>query len=277
MGRRAQTPDGAVTPDLLLVRGFAAAGAIRDLALSQALLERVAGRSGAPDPVPGARAAARLYRPTPTVAFGRVDTFRPGFAESVEVARRHGFDPVVRAPGGRAAAYHERSLVLEIAIADPDPRAGIAGRFAAMADLVVEALRRLGVPATTGELPGEYCPGPFSVLAGGVKLGGTAQRVIAGGALTGIAVVVEDGARVRSVLEAVSGALDYAFDPATAGSVTDVVPGVTVADVERELERALAARYQVRAWEPDAALGAAAAEREAEHLPIARTRSRPTG
>ena len=285
MTKQLQAPADDVRPrDLLLLRGSAGAGAVADLALSFALLERVAGRtSAAPDPgaAPDHEAApllaARRYRPGPTVAFGRVDTFRPGFAAAVEIARRHGFEPVVRAPGGRAAAYHERSVVLELAVADPEPRAGIGDRFVAMADLVVEALRGLGVAAVPGELPGEYCPGRFSVLAGGTKLGGTAQRVIAGGAMTGIAIIVEDGARVRSVLEEVSGALEYAFDPATAGSVADVVPGVTVVDVERALERALAARYAIRSWEPDAALRAAAAELEADHLPVARSRPGTAG
>jgi octanoyl-[GcvH]:protein N-octanoyltransferase len=261
--------DAGVTPDpslptLHLLRGTVPGGAVAQLALSQSLLDRVA--SG------GEPLAARLYVPGPTVAFGRVDAFRPGFEAAVRIARDHGFEPVLRAPGGRAAAYHERSLVLELAAAEPDPRAGITDRFASMAGLVVAALRELGVPATAGELPGEYCPGRFSVLAGGAKLGGVAQRVVAGASLVGIAVVVEDGARIRAVLEDVSRALEYDFDPATAGAVADVAPGLTVGDVETALVAALGARFSLADVAADRALLAAATAREPEHLPVGRRR-----
>jgi lipoate-protein ligase A len=254
-------------------------GAATQLALSQAVLDRVAdgARSGAVGSawVP---VAARLYVPGPTVAFGRLDTFQPGFDAAVAVAREHGFEPVVRGPGGRAAAYHEGSLVVELAAADADPRAAIGARYAAMADLVVEALRGLGVPAETGELPGEYCPGRYSVLAGGVKLGGIAQRVVAGASLTGIAIVVEAGARVRAVLEDVSRALEYEFDPATAGAVADVAPGMTTAGVEAAIVHALEDRYAVTITQPDPVLLTAAVARQPEHEPVARARTpRPTG
>jgi octanoyl-[GcvH]:protein N-octanoyltransferase len=259
------TPDSSL-PTLHLLRGTVPGGAVAQLALSQALLNRVAADGEAP-------LVARLYVPGPTVAFGRVDAFRPGFEAAVRVARDHGFEPVLRAPGGRAAAYHERSLVLELAAAEHDPRAGITDRFAAMAGLVVAALRGLGVDAVSGELPGEYCPGRFSVLAGGVKLGGIAQRVVAGASLVGIAVVVEDGARIRAVLEDVSRALEYDFDPTTAGAVADVAPGVATADVGAAIERALGARYALTWIEADPELLAAARAREPEHAPVARSRT----
>jgi lipoate-protein ligase A len=255
---------------IVLLRGTVPGGAATQLALSQAVLDRVA--SG------WAPVVARLYVPGPTVAFGRLDTFSLGFDAAVAAAREHGFEPVVRGPGGRAAAYHEGSLVVELAAADEDPRAAIGARYAAMADLVVEALRGLGVPAGTGELPGEYCPGRYSVLAGGVKLGGIAQRVVAGASLTGIAIVVDEGVRVRAVLEDVSRALEYAFDPATAGAVADVVPGITTADVEAAIVRVLEDRYAVTITQPDPALLAAAVARQSEHEPVARARTpRPTG
>jgi octanoyl-[GcvH]:protein N-octanoyltransferase len=254
-------------PALALLRGVVPGGAAAQLAVSHALLDRVAAGW-----VP---LAARLYMPEPTVAFGRVDAFRPGFSAAVEAARAHGFEPVLRAPGGRAAAWHERSVVLELVAAEPDPRSRISDRFAATADLVVGALRALGVPAVAGELPGEYCPGRYSVLAGEVKLGGIAQRVVAGASLTGIALVAEEGARIRSVLEDVSRALEYAFDPATAGAVEDVTSGVTVADVEAALLAALGARFVLADVEPDEALLAAASARAAELVPVAR--SRPSG
>jgi lipoate-protein ligase A len=254
-------------PELVLLRGSAGRGAVTELAVSHALLDRVA--SG------WAPAAARLYVPAPTVAFGRVDAFRPEFEAAVEAARAHEFDPVLRAPGGRAAAYHEQSVVLELAVADADPRARIGDRFDLVADLVIGSLHGLDVPAERGELPREYCPGRFSVLAGGVKLGGIAQRVVGGASLTSIALVVGDGARVRAVLEDVSAALGYDFDPATAGAVADIHPGSTATDVEAALARALEARWSLRTHPLDERLLGEAGVREPAHRP--EPRRRPAG
>ena len=64
-----------------------------------------------------------------------------------------------------------------------------------------------------GEVPGEYCPGAFSVNARGqVKLAGTAQRLIHGAALLGANVVVGDGAGVRAVVRDVYAALELEWD-----------------------------------------------------------------
>ena len=67
----------------------------------------------------------RVYRPAPTVAFGRLDRLRPGFGAAVAAARRHGFEPVLRAPGGHAVAYHEGCLGFDELLGEPDPIAGM--------------------------------------------------------------------------------------------------------------------------------------------------------
>ena len=85
-----------------------------------------------------------------------------------------------------------------------------------------------------GEVPGEYCPGAYSVNARGrVKLIGTAQRLVRGGALLGASIVVGDGPGVRAVLRDVYAALELEWDDATAGAVDEEVAGVTVDEVER--------------------------------------------
>jgi octanoyl-[GcvH]:protein N-octanoyltransferase len=85
-----------------------------------------------------------------------------------------------------------------------------------------------------GEVPGEYCPGAYSVNARGqVKLIGTAQRLVRGGALLGASIVVGDGSSIRAVLTDVYAALEIDWTAATAGAVDEEVPGVSVDDVER--------------------------------------------
>jgi octanoyl-[GcvH]:protein N-octanoyltransferase len=211
---------------VLLVRdGFPDDPAL-DVAVGHALVERAA--AGATGPV------LRVYRPGATVAFGRLDALRPGFARAVAAARTHGFEPVLRQPGGHAAAYDEGALCLDHV--RPEPHAigpGMQKRFEVAARLFAEALRAVGVDARIGEIPGEYCPGAWTVSAhGAIKLVGTAQRVVRGGSLLGAVVVVRGGARVRAVLEDVNAALGLDWDPATAGAAEDAVPGLSVEAVE---------------------------------------------
>jgi octanoyl-[GcvH]:protein N-octanoyltransferase len=173
----------------------------------------------------------RLYRPYPTVAFGQRDARLAGFDAACDAARAAGFEPLVRKAGGRAAAYHQGCLIVDHIEAHDDAIAGSHARFGLLGELLAEALRRVGVDASVGEIPGEYCPGEYSVHGNGpvqVKLIGTAQRVISGAWLFSSVIVVEDSAPIRAVLERTYSALDLEWDPATAGAAEDLVPGLTV-------------------------------------------------
>ncbi|MHA7269189.1 lipoate--protein ligase family protein [Arthrobacter sp. HLT1-20] len=178
----------------------------------------------------------RLYRPEPTVAFGQRDTRLDGFGYAEQVSREHGFVPAVRKAGGRAAAYHQGTLVVDHLQREDDAIAGAKARFGFFGDLFTEALQSLGVAAAVGEIPGEYCPGEYSVYgsgpAGRIKLVGTAQRVVSGAWLFSSVIVVEDSAPIRSVLTGTYAALGLEWDPATAGAAQDLVPEITVDDVE---------------------------------------------
>jgi octanoyl-[GcvH]:protein N-octanoyltransferase len=209
-----------------LVRSGAAPTAALELAVSHALLVRVAARELPP--------TLRVYRPAPTVAFGKLDTLRPGFPAAREAARRHGYEPVLRLPGGHAAAYHEQSLAIDVVYALDDPVPGTHDRFREEGERLAGALASLGVDARVGEVPGEYCPGAYSVNARGkVKLVGTAQRLLRGGALLGASIVVGGGPAIRAVLDDVYAALELDWDAHTAGAVDEEVAGVTLDAVER--------------------------------------------
>ncbi len=219
-----------------LLDGSAGADPALDVALPHALLGLVAeGRRGP---------ALRSYRPQPTVAFGRRDTFLPGFEGALAAAQQREFTPVVRGAGGRAAAYDGGCLVFDEVTPAEDSMAGIQARFADAAELQARALRRLGVDARVGQVPGEYCPGEFSVNARGrTKLIGAAQRIVRGGWLLSSVVVVRPAGPLRAVLEDVYAALGLEWDPATTGAVADEVPGVSVEDVRE----AILAEYAERA------------------------------
>jgi octanoyl-[GcvH]:protein N-octanoyltransferase len=225
--------------DVALLRHEGTGRSALDVALAVALLERVS-RGEAPSTL-------RLYRPGPTVAFGRLDAIRPGFAAAVRAARAHGFEPVLRGPGGHAAAYHRASVVVDLVMADGNPITGVQDRFAGMAALLAEALRALGVDARVGAVPGEYCPGAYSVNEGGrAKLVGTAQRIVRGAWLFAGSVVVREPEPVRDVLGDVYAALGLDFDPATAAAISDTVAGATPDAVADALVHAFAERFSLR-------------------------------
>ncbi len=190
--------------------------------------------------------AARVFRPGPTMAFGRLDALRPGYGKARDAARRHGFTPVLRLGGGHAAGYDVGSVVVELITPQRVVAEGIEERFRDGTALLVDALRRAGLDTTVGERPGEYCPGRWSLHAGeGVKVAGSAQRSIRGASLFTAVVVVEGGARLRAALTDVYAALELAWDPRTAGAAEDVVASLRAETVERSVVAALGDRWRL--------------------------------
>jgi lipoate-protein ligase A len=177
-----------------------------EAAISHALLDRV-GAGELPETL-------RIAATPAMVSFGRLDTHAAGFADAVRAAQAHGFAAVHRLAGGRAAAFHPQTLVFAWVTAEPEPQAGTHVRFARLAGLVADAL-----DLQVGAIEGEYCPGDYSLHAGGVKVGGISQRVTKSASATEGMVVVEGGQRIRDVLVAVNAALGVDWDPATAGDL----------------------------------------------------------
>lgn len=211
-----------------------------DTAISRALLLR-ASDGEIPETL-------RLYSPGDVVAFGRQDVIAPGYLDAVEAARSHGFEAVERLTGGRAAVFHTRTIALSWTLPDPSPIDAIRSRFQMISGVVAAALQGLETDARVGEVPGEYCPGEFSVNIGGsLKVMGVGQRLARRAAHIGGVIVVENAAKVRDVLVPVYAALGLHWSPTTAGAVADAIPGVSVAQVTRALEVELGG---LRALEP---------------------------
>lgn len=231
-----------------------------DVALSHAILGAVsAGQMGA---------TLRLHVPGPILAFGRADRVTPGYAGAVRAAIAHGFVPVERLAGGRAAVFHDKTIAFSLAIPDDDPKTGIQSRFELISRLMADAFETLGVDARIGELPGEYCPGRWSVnVAGKVKVMGVGQRLVRGAAHVGGVVVVDEGHRIRDVLVPVYRALGLDWDPRTAGSLADRSPGITMPLVGGAIEEQFRSRFQVVERTLPEDVLAAAAGLVPEHLP----------
>jgi octanoyl-[GcvH]:protein N-octanoyltransferase len=225
-------------------------------AVSRTILRRVAAGELPP--------AIRIHRPGNEVAFGRQDLASPGYEAAAEAARAAGFAAVERLAGGRAAVFHHGTIAIARAYSDPRPPKRTYARFEEMAEMIAAALRGLGVDTRVGEVPGEFCPGAYSVNArGATKLAGIGQRMIRGGAHMGGVVVASGGQEVARVLVPVYQALGLDWAPATSGSVSEelgreVDPG----EVEEAVIAELAARYEL----VDAELDEETMRRAAESL-----------
>ncbi|QRQ77151.1 lipoate--protein ligase family protein [Glutamicibacter protophormiae] len=201
----------------------------------------------------------RLYRPDPTLAFGQRDVRLPGFELARQAAEEHGFAPLVRKAGGRAAAYHRGTLIVDHIEPQSEAIMHQQQRFEIFARLYADAFRRVGVQAEVGPIDGEYCvgehsvhgvPGAVSAISHSVKLVGTAQRVISGAWLFSSVFVVENSQPLRRVLDAVYQAMEVPMNPETVGAGDDLVPGLTT----EALIVALLAEYRehVAVLEPEA-------------------------
>jgi octanoyl-[GcvH]:protein N-octanoyltransferase len=186
--------------------------------------------------------ALHVYQPSGrAVVFGRRETRSPGFSAAVRAARDAGFEPLIRATGGRAVAYTDQSVVVHHVRHEEEPLGGHDDRFIEFGELLVGIMRTLGVEARLGAVPGEYCPGAHSVNARGeAKLVGTAQRVLRRAWLFASLVVVGDEEELRTVLTEVYSHLGEPFDPTSVGSLSAENPALGPAGVERALLTAFA-------------------------------------
>jgi len=195
-----------------------------DTALSSAVLHRVARREIGP--------TLRLFVPGRIVAFGSQDRIRDGYRSAVRAVNDLGFGAIERLAGGRAAVFHERTVAFAWATPQEDSKLGIESRFEELTSIILTALDRLGVSGTVGETPGEYCPGRFSVHAGGRKVMGVGQRLVNAAAHIGGVLVVDKPDLINAPLVPAYEHLGYDWSPTATGSLSDTAP----TDIERALE-----------------------------------------
>ncbi len=219
----------------LTTEGYGERAAL-DTAVSRALLRQVA--DGAePETL-------RLYTPADVVAFGPQDTRSDGYAAAVAAARVGGFEAIERLAGGRAAVFHRDTIAFSWTMPDTLPRADVMARFDETANIIMHALRRLGVDARIGMVDGEYCPGQHSVNARGErKIAGIGQRLIRSAAHVGGVVVVAGSERIRDILTPVYDALGIAWQPSTTGSIEDELGSADYAAAAQAIIDEFAARY----------------------------------
>ena len=180
----------------------------------------------------------RIHIPARVVAFGSQDTHTPGFNRAVAACKSEGFTPVIRLAGGRAAVFHEGTLAFSWQTKTDQPKLGVTERFEFITSILVAALESLGYNPDVGEVPGEYCPGRYSIHISQKKVSGVGQRLIKGAAHVGGVLVVRDPASINRVLTPVYEAMELSWDPKVTGAVSefgDVTPSTIAAAVIAQL------------------------------------------
>lgn len=264
------TPSAGEKPRIDLIDASFDGRAALGTGVSAAILRRVA-RGDLPTTM-------RLHRTGRILAFGRIDRLAPGYSDALQISREHGYEPIERMAGGRAAVFHEGTVAFSRASKEASLRSGTTERFEAMAELIAAALRRLGVDARVGEVEGEYCPGEWSVnWAGKTKLAGIGQRVVSGGAHVGGVLVFRGADEIRDVLTPVYEALGLDWDPETAGSIADAIgappppsdgsPDPLLTELKAALREELALGHDVRPAEIDGETMRMAEELRSFHTP----------
>lgn len=249
-------------PAALIDPGTSALTPIAELTLPAVLLRDV--------PLP--ENLVSVYLPSaPTVAFTARDLRSPGIVRATAIARENGFVAAVRSPGGKMVAYDAGAVVVDhLAAASAGAESGsalFAQNAAQHARVLAEVGRAVGGPeldTRVGEVPGEYCPGEFSVNVGGVvKVLGSAQRIVRQGSLFSTVIQVSLSPAVREVITEVSAALGYDLAAASMGGLADFAPGLSAADVAAALRTDYRARFHlVDTTLPEHALAAARAAAE---------------
>ena len=187
--------------------------AAADHDISHTLLTRVA--AGELD------AALRIWSPVPALATSRLAERRPGAAAARTAAAAAGFPSVRRLSGGHAVVLGPGSLC--VGYAEPAARfAGTTERYERLGGAITAALHELGIDAQPGDVADEWCPGTWSIHAGGVKLAGLAQRAIKDAAWIEAVVERAPDPAARALLAEVYAALELPLDPATLGSVAEL-------------------------------------------------------
>ena len=177
-------------------------------------------------------ATALLWSSYPYVAVTRPETRLPGFGAAARAAEEAGFPVLIRNSGGGAVAANEGSISFSLTLPVKDLRHGLYERYTDGSGIVVAALGRLGVEAEAGEVEAEFCPGTYSIRAGGpqgIKVAGLAQRVTRRAARVEALVLVEKTAAVARVLEKLYGDLNLPFRPEGVGDLPATVPQVVEA------------------------------------------------
>ncbi|MAY42052.1 MULTISPECIES: hypothetical protein [unclassified Neptuniibacter] len=124
-------------------------------------------------------ATARLWETPPCLVVTKKETRFPNYDEAVIEMSKRKWPPIVRSSGGTAVPLHPGILNLSIIV----PQTTIStfdldDMYLALCEPINRALIKLGLKPEYGETPGSYCDGRYNLNISGLKITGTAQKIM---------------------------------------------------------------------------------------------------
>jgi lipoate-protein ligase A len=124
-------------------------------------------------------ATARLWEVPQCLVVTRKETRFPFFEQACMELQEQGWPVIVRDSGGTSVPLHPGIINFSIIF----PKMGnddfdLDEIYMALCEPIKRALQRLNLSAEYGETPGSYCDGRYNLNIGGLKITGTAQKIM---------------------------------------------------------------------------------------------------
>lgn len=194
----------------------------------------------------------RLWETTQCLVVTGKETRFPHFDKAAAMLADEGWPVIVRNSGGTSVPLHPGILNLSMIFPQhPDDPYSLDDIYMALCEPIMLALESIGLKADYGETPGSYCDGRFNLNIGGLKVTGTAQKIMVSPPNSkGIKQAVLAQAMLMVEADAAAGTAwvnrfyQYAgserrFDPAVATSLSDCI---AIAHPKGELTQMLRAK-----------------------------------
>jgi len=182
-------------------------------------------------------ATARIWENPRSLIVTRRETRFPDFQQACDDLAEKGWPVLVRESGGTAVPHDAGILHLSLIFPVWETRIfDMDTAYQALCEPLKMALAKLGLKAEYGEIDGAWCDGRYNLSIGGLKVTGTAQRIVGGknrGAGINKAVLAQAMLMVET--DAVAGTAivndfyrlagsDQRFNPDVTCSVRDLLP-----------------------------------------------------
>lgn len=137
---------------------------------TELLKEVAAGKRGA---------TARLWENPQCLVVTRKETRFPSFAEARQQLTQDGWPVIVRDSGGTTVPHHPGILNFSLLIPQtPEQSFDLDTVYMALCEPIRLALGALDLNAEYGETKGSYCDGRYNLNVQGLKVTGTAQKIM---------------------------------------------------------------------------------------------------
>ncbi len=144
------------------------------------------------------QATVRIWENPQCLVVTRKETRFPNFVGAKQELEQQGWPVIVRDSGGTAVPHHPGILNLSLILPQfHSPRFDLDSIYLALCEPIIQALKVFGLNPDYGETPGSYCDGRFNLNIDGLKITGTAQRMMPA---TGNQEVISHGILAQAML-----------------------------------------------------------------------------